>query len=101
MVLSWKRKEGIKYKYLSTGDHNMANDKRIQIESSNEENSSTLVVTLAKEADVGEYICEVSSNPPATLRHQVSIIGKSCLSVCLSVCLSADFVRISLEIFAL
>ncbi len=30
---------------------------------------------FANETDVGEYVCEVSSYPPATLRHHVSLIG--------------------------
>ena len=31
---------------------------------------------FANDTDAGEYVCEVSSNPPATLRHHVSLIGK-------------------------
>ncbi len=38
---------------------------------------STLVIALARRSDIGEYLCEVSSNPPALLRHVVSIIGET------------------------
>ena len=45
------------------------------MEESNESGSS-LVISFANDQDVGDYVCEVSSNPPATLRHSVSLIGK-------------------------
>lgn len=40
----------------------------------NDNRGSTLIITLAQPTDVGEYVCEVSSNPPAKLKHQVSLI---------------------------
>ena len=78
MVINWKKQgaDGEADRYLSTGDHLMGLDDRFSLET-HEGKGSTLVITLAKESDVGEYVCEVSSNPPATLRHHVSIIGKS------------------------
>jgi hypothetical protein len=76
MVISWKKRDGSKDQYLATGDHLMTGDDRIQVET--ERMGSTLVITLAKTSDVGEYICEVSSNPPAVLRQKVSIIGEEC-----------------------
>jgi len=42
---------------------------------------STLVIQMANETDVGEYVCEISSNPPATLRHKVAMIGKRQLTI--------------------
>ena len=35
-----------------------------------------ILFQFANETDAGEYVCEVSSNPPATLRHHVSLIGR-------------------------
>ncbi len=48
-------------------------DERFTLDSQ-ENIGSTLIVTLAKEEDIGDYECIVSSNPPATLKHTVSII---------------------------
>ena len=75
MVISWKKRDGSKDQYLATGSHLLTGDDRIQVELDPDNLGSTLVVTLAKTTDVGQYICEVSSNPPAVLRHKVSIIG--------------------------
>ena len=74
MVISWKRvfPDGRPDQYLATGSYSM-NRERVTVEP-RENIGSTLIITLAKESDVGEYVCEVSSNPPATLRHHVSII---------------------------
>ena len=40
-----------------------------------------MVIALAETNDMGDYICEVSSNPPATLRHKVSVIGENLVSI--------------------
>ncbi len=84
------------FEYLTTAGHVMAGDNqdgRITVELGTDRVKdlisrllfiykivaffqSTLVIALAKKSDIGEYLCEVSSNPPATLRHEVSVIGK-------------------------
>eukprot|EP00095_Tigriopus_kingsejongensis_P009554 maker-scaffold114_size351134-snap-gene-2.12 protein:Tk09554 transcript:maker-scaffold114_size351134-snap-gene-2.12-mRNA-1 annotation:"limbic system-associated membrane protein" len=74
MVISWKRLdvEG-KAQYLATSTYLLNPDERFSLKSV-EDRGTTLVIALAEASDVGEYVCEVSSNPPASLRHEVSII---------------------------
>ena len=76
MVISWRKSDvsGGNLQYLATGTHRLTSDTRVSVEDSNEK-GSTLVISFANDQDVGFYVCEVSSNPPATLRHQVSLIG--------------------------
>jgi len=78
MVISWKKADpdGSNLQYLATGSHSLSRDSRISVEEATNGKGSTLVISFANDQDVGEYICEVSSNPPATLRHHVSLIGK-------------------------
>ena len=59
------------------------------MEESNESGSS-LVISFANDQDVGDYVCEVSSNPPATLRHSVSLIGKKSTNFKISDILTKD-----------
>jgi hypothetical protein len=59
------------------------------VEESNESGSS-LVISFANDQDVGDYVCEVSSNPPATLRHSVSLIGKKSTNFKISDILTKD-----------
>jgi len=75
MVISWKKSDGNggNLQYLATGTHRLTSDTRVSVEESNEK-GSTLVISFANDQDVGDYVCEVSSNPPATLRHSVSLI---------------------------
>lgn len=77
MVISWKKSDGQggNLQYLATGTHRLTSDTRVSVEESNEK-GSTLVISFANDQDAGDYVCEVSSNPPATLRHHVSLIGK-------------------------
>ena len=76
MVISWKKTDpnGANPEYLATGRHKLTMNPRVLVEI--EDLGSTLVLDLLTHEDVGYYICEVSSSPPATLRHQVSINGK-------------------------
>ena len=76
MVISWKKSDGQggPLQYLATGTHRLTSDTRVSVEEANE-HGSTLVISFANDQDVGDYVCEVSSNPPATLRHHVSLIG--------------------------
>jgi len=76
MVISWKKADpdGSNLQYLATGSHSLSRDSRISVEEATNGKGSTLVISFANDQDVGEYICEVSSNPPATLRHHVSLI---------------------------
>ncbi|TRY78849.1 hypothetical protein TCAL_07740 [Tigriopus californicus] len=74
MVISWKKSapDG-DIQYLATSGHILTQDRRFSVEVE-EGRGSSLVISIAQDSDVGEYVCEVSSNPIATLRHQVSII---------------------------
>ena len=78
MVISWKKTDsnGGNPEYLATGRHKLTMNPRVSLEEI-DDHGSTLVLDLITHEDVGYYICEVSSSPPATLRHQVSINGKS------------------------
>ena len=78
MVISWKKSDGQggPLQYLGTGTHRLTADTRVSVEEA-DEHGSTLVISFANDQDVGDYVCEVSSNPPATLRHHVSLIGNN------------------------
>jgi len=82
MVISWKKSDGQggPLQYLATGTHRLTSDTRVSVEESNEQ-GSTLVISFANDQDVGDYVCEVSSNPPATLRHHVSLIVHPSVSI--------------------
>ena len=88
MVISWKKSDpdGGNLQYLATGSHSLSRDSRISVEEATNGKGSTLVISFANDQDVGDYICEVSSNPPATLRHHVSLIGKICSAI--------DYIRV-------
>jgi len=43
--------------------------------------SSTLTILLVNREDVGQYICEVSSQPPVTLKHTVEIKAPPSVSI--------------------
>lgn len=72
--MTWKKlnPETGEVTYLAAGSHKLHGDHRISIEEANNQ-GSTLVMTLINENDVGDYVCEISSRPPATLRHVLSI----------------------------
>ena len=76
MVIMWKKTDehGGNQEYIATGRTKLSVNPRIRMESVNDQ-GSTLVIDFVTEEDVGHYVCEISSNPPATLRHQVSLIG--------------------------
>ena len=82
MVISWKKSDpqGGNLQYLATGTHRLTSDTRVSVENADEK-GSTLVISFANDQDVGDYVCEVSSNPPATLRHHVSLIGKCIIQI--------------------
>lgn len=85
MVLSWRRVDNSSTSgssYLATGRLVMSPNKRISLLSST--TSSTLLITLVRPEDEGQYVCEVSSSPPVHMAHwlkltappKVSILGK-------------------------
>lgn len=85
MVLSWRRVDNSSTSgssYLATGSLVMSANKRISLLSST--TSSTLLITLVRPEDEGQYVCEVSSSPPVHMAHwlkltappKVSILGK-------------------------
>jgi len=82
MVISWKKSDanGANLQYLATGTHRLTSDTRVSVENADEK-GSTLVISFANNDDVGDYICEVSSNPPATLRHHVSLMVRPSVSI--------------------
>ena len=52
-------------------------DPRVQLQRAENGNGNTLVVSLAEEADAGEYSCRISTaNRPVELRHHVRIRGE-------------------------
>ena len=76
MVIIWKKTDinGGNPEYVATGRTKLTVNKRINLENVDDQ-GSTLVIDFVTQEDAGYYICEISSNPPATLRHQVSLIG--------------------------
>ena len=78
MVITWKKTDvnGENEEHLAIGGTKLTRNPRIKLEEINDQ-GSTLVLDLLTRQDVGNYLCVVSSIPPASLRHQVSIIGKS------------------------
>ena len=54
----------------------MTSDPRLVVEQLAGEKGSVLAITLAQKEDLGEYICEVSSQPPVELKHSVSLLRK-------------------------
>ena len=76
MVIIWKKTDehGGSEEYLATGRTKLSVNPRIRMENVNDQ-GSTLAIDFVTADDVGHYVCEISSNPPATLRHQVSLLG--------------------------
>ena len=76
MVIIWKKTDehGGSQEYLATGRTKLSVNPRLRMENVNDQ-GSTLAIDFVTQEDVGQYVCEISSNPPATLRHQVSLIG--------------------------
>ena len=76
MVIIWKKtdEQGGSQEYLATGRTKLSVNPRLRMENVNDQ-GSTLAIDFVTQEDVGHYVCEISSNPPATLRHQVSLIG--------------------------
>lgn len=67
-VLLWKKNTDI----ITVGSQiiNKA-DSRIKLEE--EQNGNYLVISLAEEADGGEYVCQISAYKPTELKHSVEI----------------------------
>ena len=78
MVITWKKTDvnGENEEHLAIGGTKLTRNPRIKLEEINDQ-GSTLVLDMITREDVGNYICEISSSPPASLRHQVSILGRS------------------------
>ena len=81
MVIMWKKTDehGGNQEYLATGRTKLSVNPRLRMENVNDQ-GSTLAIDFVTEEDVGHYVCEISSTPPATLRHQLSLLGT--LSCC-------------------
>ena len=60
--------------YLATGSIVTAQDSRVTVLTSS--TSSTLLISLATRADIGQYSCEISSSPPVHLTHWLRLAGK-------------------------
>ena len=91
MVLSWKRIINDTSHYVATGKLIMVNDKRMSLLTST--TSSTLLITLVREEDAGQYVCEVSSSPPVHMAHWIKIKGKNTYSI-----LSSNIHRFNAEL---
>lgn len=77
MVTSWKKvnpHHSASPEYLTAGKHKLSSDPKIKLEEVTQL-GSTLVIDQISLDSVGDYVCEVSSNPPATLRHELSILS--------------------------
>lgn len=71
-VLLWKKGED----FVAVGDRIVnPGDARLQLVK--EKNGNTLVISLAEEADAGDYTCQVSTYKPIEIQHSVKIRGKS------------------------
>ena len=74
MVTSWKKVDpraahnAASATYLTTGKHKLTGDPNVRLEDVSQE-GSTLVIDRVNRASLGDYVCEVSSDPPATLRY--------------------------------
>ena len=79
MVLSWKRVVNGTTNYIATGKLVMLDNKRFSVLTST--TSSTLLITLAAREDGGQYMCEISSNPPVHMTHWLKLKGQSQLDV--------------------
>jgi len=66
MVVSWSRLTGTNASYLATGTVVMVQDSRVSVETS--PTSSTLLIIRAEKKDEGEYVCQVSSQPPVHIK---------------------------------
>ena len=75
MVLSWRRIINETSHYVATGKLIMVNDKRMSLLTSTA--SSSLLITLVRAEDAGQYVCEVSSSPPVHMTHWIKIKGDS------------------------
>ena len=75
MVLSWKRVVNGTTNYIATGKLVMLDNKRFSVLTSTA--SSTLLITLAAREDGGQYMCEISSNPPVHMTHWLKLKGQS------------------------
>jgi len=71
MVVSWSRVLGTNTSYLATGTVVMVQDQRVSVETS--PTSSTLLIIRAEKKDEGEYICQVSSQPPVHIKLSLRI----------------------------
>ena len=74
MVLSWKRVENGTTNYVATGKLVMVDNSRFSVLTSTA--SSTLLITLAAVEDAGQYMCEISSNPPVHMTHWLKLRGQ-------------------------
>ena len=75
MVLSWRRVINGTSNYIATGKLVMLDNPRFTVLTST--TSSTLLITLAAREDAGQYLCEISSNPPVHMTHWLRIKGRS------------------------
>lgn len=67
-VLLWKKGED----FVAVGDRIVnPGDARLQLVK--EKNGNTLVISLAEEADAGDYTCQVSTYKPIEIQHSVKI----------------------------
>jgi len=78
MVTMWKLVNGsadhLSPSYLTTGKQKLTSDPNIRLEEIRH-HGSTLIIDQMSPDSVGYYVCEVSSSPPASLRHELSILS--------------------------
>ena len=69
-MLLWMRNSDI----IAVNDRVIEKDPRFKLEKA--PNGNTLVISLAEEADAGNYTCQISTYRPSNLHHNVRIRGE-------------------------
>lgn len=67
-VLLWKKGDD----FVAVGDR-IVNPSDARLQLVKETNGNTLVISLAEEADAGDYVCQVSTYKPIEIKHSVKI----------------------------
>jgi len=71
LVISWKKMDKTGVNYLATGGIKLVNDSRVTVLPSSV--SSRLLISQVREEDAGEYVCELSSQPPMHVTHTLAL----------------------------
>ena len=70
-MISWKKGDS----FLTLGGSLLAPDDRFSVDLT--DSSSTLTITLVKQEDAGQYVCQVATTEPLTKTFSIEIKGES------------------------